>query len=450
MQKESGWKKKSKEEHILIYQFAESYKRFLDEAKTEREASNYISEKLKKGGFSEDFTEERVLKVFREKSVFAFVKGEEPITSGMNIIVSHIDTPRLDLKQSPLFEEVGLAMFRTHYYGGIKKYHWVAIPLALHGVVVKVDGRKIRLRIGEEEGDPVFVIDDLLPHLSRKTLDEKKLSEAPEAEKLTVLCGSIPLVGAEKDSVKAGVLEILKNLYGIVEDDFVSAEIEIVPAFKAKDVGIDRSMVGAYGQDDRVCAYAMLEALLSLNKPRKSCLGIFTDKEEIGSEGDTAIRSTFLFMLLYELMENLGIKPDDAIIKKALFLSNAISADVNGAVNPMYQDVHEKQNACYLGLGVCVEKFTGHGGKIGASEAHAEYIAEIRRIFDAHEIIWQTGELGKVDQGGGGTVAKYLAAYGMNIVDCGTPVLAMHSPFEITSKLDVYETFRAYRAFYSS
>ncbi len=450
MEKESGWIKKSKEEQSLIYDFAERYKKFLNEAKTEREAATYISETLKRAGFSEDLSEEKVFKTYREKSVFALVKGKKPLTSGMNIIVSHIDTPRLDLKQNPLFEEVGLAMFRTHYYGGIKKYHWVAIPLSLHGVIVKVDGRKINLRIGEEDDDPVFAIDDLLPHLSRKTLDEKKLSEAPEAEKLTVLCGSIPLVGVEKDSVKAAILEILKNSYGIVEEDFVSAEIEVVPAFKAKDVGIDRSMIGAYGQDDRVCAYAMLEALISLDKPERSCLAIFTDKEEIGSEGDTAIRSSFLFMMIYEVLESMGLKPDDVTIKKALFSSRAISADVNGAVNPMYQDVHEKQNACYLGLGVCVEKFTGHGGKIGASEAHAEYIAEIRRIFDANQIIWQTGELGKVDLGGGGTVAKYLAMYGMNIVDCGTPVLSMHSPFEITSKLDVYETFRAYRAFYNS
>jgi aspartyl aminopeptidase len=449
-EKESGWKRKSKEEQTLIFEFAEGYKRFLNEAKTEREATTYISERLREEGFSEDLKGKKFFKVFREKSVFAFVQGEKPITEGMNIIVSHIDAPRLDLKQNPLFEEVGLAMFRTHYYGGIKKYHWVAIPLAIHGVIVKSDGRKIRLKIGEEEGDPVFAIDDLLPHLSRKTLDEKKLSEAPEAEKLTLLCGNIPLVGAEKESVKKGVLQILKATYGIAEEDFVSAEIEVVPAFKAKDVGVDRSMIGAYGQDDRVCAYAMLEALLSLDKPERSCLAIFTDKEEIGSEGDTAIKSTFLFMLFYDLMEAMNLKPEDAVIKRALFSSNAISADVSGAVNPMYQDVHEKQNACYLGYGVCVEKFTGHGGKIGASEAHAEYIAHIRRIFDTHGVIWQTGELGKVDEGGGGTVAKYLAVYGMNIVDCGTPVLSMHSPFEITSKLDVYETFRAYKAFYNS
>ncbi|MCS7280735.1 MAG: aminopeptidase [Desulfobacterota bacterium] len=450
MVRESGWKRKSKEEYAEIFQFAETYKRFLDEAKTERETVTYISEVLKKSGFSEDPRSDKVLKVFREKSVFAFIKGVEPLTSGMNIIVSHIDTPRLDFKQNPLFEEVGLALFRTHYYGGIKKYQWVAIPLAIHGVVVKADGRKIRLRIGEEENDPVFVIDDLLPHLSRKTLDEKKLSEAPEAEKLTVLCGNIPLVGVEREAVKAGVLEILKNTYGIGEEDFISADIEVVPAFKARDVGLDRSMIGAYGQDDRVCAYAMLQALVGLDRPKRPCLAIFTDKEEIGSEGDTAIKSTFLFMMLYEIMESMGIKPDDPTIKKALFSSRAISADVNGAVNPMYQDVHEKQNACYLGYGVCIEKFTGHGGKIGASEAHAEYVAEIRRIFDAHGIVWQTGELGKVDEGGGGTVAKYLAAYGMNIIDCGTPVLTMHSPFEITSKLDVYETFRAYKAFYES
>lgn len=450
MLKESGWKKKSQEEKELIFQFCEDYKQFLNEAKTEREATKFISKRLAETGFSHDPSSTRVVKVYRDKTILAFIRGDEPVEKGMNVVISHIDAPRLDLKQNPLFEDVGLAMFRTHYYGGIKKYHWVAIPLAIHGVVVKKDGRKIELKIGEDEDDPVFAIDDLLPHLSRKTLDEKKLKEAPEAERLTILCGSIPMLGAEKDGIKMRVLDILKATYGIAEDDFVSAELQVVPAFKAKDVGLDRSMIGAYGQDDRVCAYTMLRALCDIDEPRRSCLGVFVDKEEIGSEGDTSARSTFLIMFLYEIFEGMGLKPDDSLIKRALFNSKAISADVNGAVNPMYQEVHEKQNACYLGLGVCVEKFTGHGGKIGASEAHAEYVAEIRRIFDSENILWQTGELGKVDEGGGGTVAKYLAAYGMNIIDCGTPVLAMHSPFEITSKLDIYETFRAYRAFFRS
>lgn len=450
MLKESGWKKKSQEEKELIFQFCEDYKQFLNEAKTEREATKFISKRLAETGFSHDPSSTRVVKVYRDKTILAFIRGDEPVEKGMNVVISHMDAPRLDLKQNPLFEDVGLAMFRTHYYGGIKKYHWVAIPLAIHGVVVKKDGRKIELKIGEDEDDPVFAIDDLLPHLSRKTLDEKKLKEAPEAERLTILCGSIPMLGAEKDGIKMRVLDILKATYGIAEDDFVSAELQVVPAFKAKDVGLDRSMIGAYGQDDRVCAYTMLRALCDIDNPRRSCLGVFVDKEEIGSEGDTSARSTFLIMFLYEIFEGMGLKPDDSLIKRALFNSKAISADVNGAVNPMYQEVHEKQNACYLGLGVCVEKFTGHGGKIGASEAHAEYVAEIRRIFDSENILWQTGELGKVDEGGGGTVAKYLAAYGMNIIDCGTPVLAMHSPFEITSKLDIYETFRAYRAFFRS
>ncbi|MDH5812012.1 MAG: aminopeptidase, partial [Candidatus Methanomethylicaceae archaeon] len=416
MLKESGWKKKSQEEKELIFQFCEDYKQFLNEAKTEREATKFISKRLAETGFSHDPSSTRVVKVYRDKTILAFIRGDEPVEKGMNVVISHIDAPRLDLKQNPLFEDVGLAMFRTHYYGGIKKYHWVAIPLAIHGVVVKKDGRKIELRIGEDEDDPVFAIDDLLPHLSRKTLDEKKLKEAPEAERLTILCGSIPMLGAEKDGIKMRVLDILKATYGIAEDDFVSAELQVVPAFKAKDVGLDRSMIGAYGQDDRVCAYTMLRALCDIDEPRRSCLGVFVDKEEIGSEGDTSARSTFLIMFLYEIFEGMGLKPDDSLIKRALFNSKAISADVNGAVNPMYQEVHEKQNACYLGLGVCVEKFTGHGGKIGASEAHAEYVAEIRRIFDSENILWQTGELGKVDEGGGGTVAKYLAAYGMNII----------------------------------
>ncbi|MCX5816108.1 MAG: aminopeptidase [Proteobacteria bacterium] len=450
MTKQSGWKQRSKENIKEIFEFCEGYKGFLDLAKTEREAARLIENTLIKKGFNDDFRHENTYMINKGKTVFAFMRGKSPLTEGLNIIAAHIDAPRLDLKQNPLFEDVDLALLRTHYYGGIKKYQWVAIPLALHGVVIKADGTKIELSIGEEDSDPVFVIDDLLPHLSRKAQDEKKLSEAIEGEKLAVLFGSIPLVGVEKEGVKKGILKLLHDRYGIMEDDFISAELEVVPAFKARDVGIDRSMIGAYGQDDRACAYTLLEAFCDTCDPGRSCLAIFTDKEEIGSEGDTGMQSNALQIFLYNILEGMDLKADEVTVRKMLFKSRAVSADVNGPVNPMYQDVHEKQNACYLGRGICVTKFTGHGGKGGASDAHAEYVGEIRRLFDREDILWQTGELGKIDQGGGGTVAKHLAVYGMDIIDCGTPILTMHSPFEVSSKLDVYETYRAFHVFFKS
>jgi aspartyl aminopeptidase len=296
----------------------------------------------------------------------------------------------------------------------------------------------------------IFSIDDLLPHLSRKTQDEKKLSEAIDGEKLTLLFGSIPLEGEGKEEVKKGILTILQDKYGIEEEDFVSAEIEIVPAFKARDVGIDKSMIGAYGQDDRVSAYTLLKAISEISEPRRPCLAIFVDKEEIGSEGNTSMRSHFLRVFIDEMCEGLKLKNGEALIRKMLFQSKALSADVNGAMNPTFQDVHEKQNACYLGHGLCITKFTGHGGKVGANDANAEYVAMIRKMFNDEGILWQTGELGKIDEGGGGTVAKFLAEYGMDIIDCGTPILSMHSPFEISSKLDVYETYRAFKVFLKS
>jgi aspartyl aminopeptidase len=450
MKHESGWKKKSKEEIADLFEFSEGYKRFLDHAKTEREAVHAIQGALSSCGFSEDWAGGKVYSVNRGKEIIAFVKGVQSLENGFNIVVAHIDAPRLDLKQNPLYEDVDLCLLKTHYYGGIKKYQWVAMPLAIHGIVVKTDGREINLAIGENEDDPVFSIDDLLPHLSRKTQDEKKLSEAIDGEKLTLLFGSIPIDGEEKEAVKKGILTLLKDKYGIEEEDFVSAEIEVVPAFKARDVGIDRSMIGAYGQDDRVSAYTLLKAISEIPDPQRPCLAIFVDKEEIGSEGNTSMRSHFLHVFIDEMCEGLKLHNSEALIRKMLFQSKALSADVNGAMNPTFQDVHEKQNACYLGHGLCITKFTGHGGKVGANDAHAEYVAEIRRILNDGGILWQTGELGKIDEGGGGTVAKFLAEYGMDIIDCGTPILTMHSPFEISSKLDVYETYRAFQAFLKS
>jgi aspartyl aminopeptidase len=450
MTRESGWKKKSEEDRESIFSFSEGYKTFLDCAKTEREAVRYIFQDLSNHGFSGDPATGRMVQANRNKEIIAFVKGEQSLAEGCNIIVAHIDAPRLDLKQHPLYEDVGLGLLKTHYYGGIKKYQWVAMPLAIHGTIVKTDGRAVELVIGEEETDPVFSIDDLLPHLSRKTQDEKKLSEAIDGEKLTLLFGNIPVIGEEKDAVTKYILGLLSDRYGIVEEDLVSAEIEVVPAFKARDVGIDRSMVGAYGQDDRASAYPLLKAISEIKTPPHPSLAIFIDKEEIGSEGNTGMKSAFLRVFLDELFQGLAVESNESLARKMLFRSRALSADVNGAVNPMFQDVHEKLNACYLGHGLCITKFTGHGGKVGANDAHAEYLAEIRRIFEKENIVWQTGELGKIDEGGGGTVAKYLAEYGMDIVDCGAPLLAMHSPFEISSKLDIYETYRAFKAFLGS
>jgi aspartyl aminopeptidase len=450
MQRQSGWKLKSLEDIKNIYAFAEGYKTFLDEAKTEREAVRCITRTLGAEGFSTDPSADRVFAVNRGKEVMAFVRGSGDIAEGLNIVVAHIDAPRLDLKQNPLYEDVDLALLRTHYYGGIKKYQWVAAPLALHGIVVKANGESVDVSIGEEEDDPVFLIDDLLPHLSRKTQDDKKLGDAIDGEKLVVLFGSLPLAGVDKEPVKQYILKMLGDSYGMTEDDFVTAELEVVPAFRAKDVGFDRSMIGGYGQDDRVSAYTLLKSLCSAKGPRRHCLAIFADKEEIGSEGSTSIKSTFLHVFLDDILAGMGIKADEALMRKILFRSKALSADVNGAVNPTFQEVHEKQNACYLGRGPCVTKFTGHMGKVGASDANAEYVAEIARLFDRSGVIWQTGELGKIDEGGGGTVAKHLAVYGMDIIDCGAPLLAMHSPYELSNKLDIFETYRAFHVFFTA
>jgi aspartyl aminopeptidase len=450
MERQSGWKKKSQEEIKEIFAFSREYKQFLDRAKTEREAIQYIEKALREKGFDDSLASQKIYSVNRGKELIAYRSGGRDPAEGMKIIIAHIDAPRLDLKQNPLYEDVDLALLRTHYYGGIKKYQWVAMPLAIHGVVIKKDGRKIELTIGEDDSDPVFTIDDLLPHLSRKHQDEKKLSEAIEGEKLIVLFGSLPLLGEEKDPVKKAVLSLLADRYGIAEEDFISAEIEIVPVFKARDVGIDRGMIGAYGQDDRASAYPLLAAITDLKNNQWPALAVFMDKEEIGSEGNTSAQSNFIHMFLEDMAEAQGIKDVGRFVRRLLFRSKAISADVNGAVNPTYQEVHEKQNACYLGGGICVTKFTGHGGKVGANDAHAEYMAEIRQLLDREGVIWQTGELGKIDEGGGGTVAKHLAAYGMDIVDMGAPLLTMHSPFEISSKLDIRETYRAFKAFFLS
>lgn len=444
----SVWDRYDEGMRQAAFAFAEDYKAFLSKAKTEREAVEEILEEATKRGFSSEGPR-KVMRVNRDKAIALAVLGRKPLEEGLRIIVSHIDTPRLDLKQNPLFEDLDLAFFRTHYYGGIKKYHWVSLPLALHGVVVKEDGTQVKIRLGEEEGEPVFTCPDLLPHLSRRIQEEKKLKEAIEAEKLTALVGHIPFSDDEeaKERVKLNVLKLLRDHFGLKEEDLISAELQLVPAGKARDLGLDRSFVGGYGQDDRVCAYCALRAILEVEDPDWTALALFVDREEIGSDGNTGAKSRFLEMFLVDLLRIQGREPSEILLKEALFRSKAISADVTAGVDPNYKEVHEIQNNARVGYGVALSKFTGAGGKYASSEASAEYVAEIRRILNREGISWQMAELGKVDEGGGGTVAKYLAFYGMDIIDCGTPLLGMHSPFEVASKADIYETFRAYRAF---
>ncbi len=449
-----SWDRLEEREREETFRFAEGYKAFLDRAKTEREAVQEIVRAAKEAGFREPVQGDqgrRFCFVNKEKSAALAIIGAAPLAEGARIVVSHIDSPRIDLKQNPLYEEADMVLFRTHYYGGIKKYQWVTIPLSLHGLIVKADGSTLSIEIGENAEDPVFVINDLLPHLSGKIQDQKKLAEAIEGEKLTVLAGSLPFPDAEaKERIKLRIMEILYQKYGLVEEDFVSAELELVPAMKARDVGFDRSLVGSYGQDDRASAYTSLRAVLTLPDPPRTVIALFVDKEEIGSDGNTGAKSLFLEGVLRALIERSGLPVTEALLKEVLANSKAISADVESAFDPNYPEVHEKQNAGRIGYGVCLEKFTGSRGKAGASDARAEYVGEIRRIFNDNNVAWQMTEIGKVDEGGGGTVAKYLAVYGMDIIDCGAPVLSMHSPFEVTSKADIYEAFKAYRAFLSS
>ncbi len=437
--KKSAWELFSKAQITNAFTFAEGYKSFLNEAKTEREAIYKIVNAAKK--------EKKKIVVNREKSAAIILPGKKSVRDGLRIVISHIDSPRLDLKQIPLYQdsESHLALFETHYYGGIKKFQWVVIPLALHGVIVKKDGKKITFSLGEDEKDPVFSVPDLLPHLSHDVQDNKKIDEAIKGESLDIVIGSIPAKGDFKEKIKTAILEKLHSDYDIIEEDFISAELEAVPAFiMAHDVGFDRSLIGAYGQDDRICAYAALQAILDVKNPEHTVLSLFVDKEEIGSEGNASAQATtFLRSLIKELDSHVDV--DNVLLK-----SKVISADVQSAVTPNYIDVFELKNASSLGNGVVLSKFTGHGGKYSANDASAEYVAEIRALLDKSKIPWQTGELGKVDKGGGGTVAKYFARLGMEVVDLGAPVLSMHSPYEVTSKVDLYSSYLAYNAFLKS
>lgn len=448
------WDKLSARERQNVSKAAEEYKAFLDAAKTEREAAREIVARAEAAGFKSLESKGRGPRHYgtlMNKVVALSVQGQKPMTKGLRLIISHLDAPRLDLKPRPLYEDVDLALLKTHYYGGIKKYQWLSRPLALHGLVVKADGRSVDVVIGEDENDPVLTVADLLPHLARKVQTEKKVAEAFPGEKLNLLAGSLPLGSDEvKERFKLALLDILNRRWGLVEDDFISADFEAVPAGRARDVGLDRSLIGAYGQDDRVCAYTSLTALLKIKNPVHTCVVMFVDKEEIGSDGATGAKSKFLEAFVADLLEKTGQAPSSAAVRKILMKTKAISADVNGALNPDYQEVHEKMNAARLGYGPCLTKYTGSGGKYGASEASAEYMGWIRGVFQRNKIIWQSGLLGRVDEGGGGTVAMCLAEHAMDIVDCGPALLAMHAPFEVSSKVDVYMTAKAYQAFFEA
>lgn len=451
-QKKPVWDRLSAAEEKQVFAFAERYRHFLDEAKTERRAAAAVVAELEKNGFENIKTasarKKKVYQIYHDKAVAAAVIGERPLAAGINLLAAHIDSPRLDLKQNPLYEDVGLSLFKAHYYGGIRKYQWLSRPLALYGRIIKQDGSAVDIALGDGEGDPVFTIADLLPHLARKLQSNKKLADVFDGEKMNLLAGSRPTGDqSTKDRFKLTVLRELFNAYGIVEEDFVSAELEAVPAGRARDVGLDRSLIGAYGQDDRICAYTALQALIAAKQPRRTAVVMFYDKEEIGSEGNSGAKSRLLEDFVSDLLDLSGQATDERTLRKALAATRALSADVNGALDPDYQEVHEKNNAAQLGYGVCITKFTGSGGKSGSSDASAEYVGWVRHLFNAAGVAWQTGELGRVDQGGGGTIAKFLAEYGMDIVDCGPALLGMHSPFEISSKGDIYTTRNAYQAF---
>ncbi len=424
--------------------YCEGYKAYLDAAKTEREAVATAIAMAQEKGFvpfvigKKYNAGDKVYFNNRGKTVAFAVIGKEAADKGINITAAHVDSPRLDLKPNPLYEELELALFKTHYYGGIKKYQWTALPLALHGVFAKKDGSVVEVNIGEDDNDPKFVINDLLPHLAREQ-SKRTLSDGIRGEELNVLIGSMPFKSDEgSELVKLNILKILNEKYGITEEDFLSAELELVPAAKACDIGFDRSLVGAYGQDDRVCAYPALTAILEVEAPEKTAIAILTDKEEIGSMGNTGLQSDFLPHVVHDICAMQGC--DETV---ALRNSKCLSADVNAGTDPTFQDVMERRNASYLNYGVVVTKYTGGGGKGSTSDASAEYVAEVRAMLDRAGIIWQTGELGRVDAGGGGTVAMYVANLGVDVIDLGVPVLSMHAPYETTSKLDVYMCYRA-------
>ena len=439
----------SEEEIKKADSFSIGYKDFLNKSKTEREAVKYTLEKIKKLGFVEFSREnkysagDKIYFINRDRNIALCKIGKNGLKNGARIAISHIDAPRLDLKPNPLMENKELAMFKTHYYGGIKKYQWTTIPLSLHGRIVKKDGSYVDIVIGENEDEPCFCISDLLPHLAKEQMT-KKMSEVITGENLNVLIGSMPFKNdSGSELVKLNILKILNEKYGIVEEDLISSDLEFVPAMKARDIGFDRSLIGGYAHDDRCCAYPCVQALLESNIPNETSIVFLTDKEEIGSDGNTGMKSRFLKYFIEDLSESEGLKVRDVLSK-----SKCLSADVNAAFDPTYAGSFEEFNSSFINKGVVVTKYTGSGGKYSTSDASAEFTGEILKIFNDNNVLWQSGELGKVDNGGGGTIAMYIANWNIDVIDIGVPVLSMHAPYEVISKIDLYMTYKAVLSFF--
>ena len=451
--KKDGWEDADTRKREEIFNLSKKYMNFLNAAKTEREFIKQARKMADENGYK-DIMEFDTLKpgdkiyfVNREKSMYLAIIGENPIEEGMHIIGSHVDSPRLDLKPNPLYEDTGLAYFKTHYYGGIKKYQWTTIPLSMHGVIVKTNGEKVEINIGENENDPIFTITDLLPHLAQEQM-EKKLKNGIDGEDLNLLIGSIPYDDTKvSEKVKLNILNILNQKYGITEVDLTSAEIELVPAFKARSLGFDGSMVAAYGQDDKVCAYTSLQAIMELDKVKNTAVCILSDKEEIGSMGNTGMESHMFDFFISEILNKLEINRPN-LLDKVFCFSKMLSSDVDAGFDPIYASVSDKANAGFIGKGISLNKYTGARGKSGASDANAEYVAWVRNVLEKNEIKYQIAELGKVDIGGGGTIAYILANKGTDVIDCGVPVLSMHAPYEVTSKYDIYSAYKTYKAFW--
>lgn len=452
--KENGWNKKSQKEKQEIFNYADQYICYMNQSKTEREIIENSQKIAEENGFKpiEKCTSlkagDKIYYNNRGKSMYLAVIGKEPMENGINIIGAHADSPRLDLKPNPLYEESEFAYFKTHYYGGIKKYQWTAIPLAIHGVIVKTTGETIKINIGEDEKDPIFTITDLLPHLAQDQM-KKRLSEAIEGEDLNLLIGSMPIDADITEKVKLNILNILNQKYGITEKDLLSSELELVPAMPCRNMGLDNSMIAGYGQDDKICVYTSLTALMNIEKPQKTAVCIISDKEEVGSMGNTGMESHVFDTFIAEMLNKLNVNQPN-LLEKVFVNSKMLSADVDAGLDPIYSNVSEKNNASYLGRGIGLSKYTGARGKSGASDANAEFVAQVRKILEENEIPYQISELGKVDVGGGGTIAYILANKGIDVIDCGVPVLSMHSPYEVTSKLDLYEAYRTYEAFWKN
>ena len=457
MAENSCWENYSQEDLEELNKLNNEYIEFLSQCKTERECVKECVRQAEEAGYKDlqkviDNKEsvqagDKLYYKYMDKSIVMFNIGSEPIEKGLNILGAHIDSPRLDIKQNPLYENSGLAYLDTHYYGGIKKYQWVTIPLAIHGVVVKTDGTKIDVKVGEDPNDPVLFISDILIHLAQNQL-EKRGNKVVEGEDLDILVGNMPLKGEKKEAVKKNILKLIKDKYDFEEKDFMSAELEVVPAGRARSAGLDSSMILAYGHDDKVCAYTSLAAMLEKDEVKRTACLLLVDKEEIGSVGATGMRSRFFENVLCELLDRMG-QGSDFVLRRVLANSKMLSSDVNAAFDPLYAEVFEKRNASFFGKGLVINKYTGSRGKSGSNDANAEYLGEVRRIFEKYDVAYQSSELGKVDQGGGGTIAYIMALYGMDVVDSGVAVLSMHAPHEAVSKADVYEAKKGYVAFIS-